>query len=816
MTKRNSKSRALTATHFKMTPLAAAVVAAMYPAAPVLAQDNDPRELDEIIVTATKRVLDLQEVGQSITAFSNADIEKMGIKSMEDYVRALPSVGLTAIQPGRNDLMMRGVAEDAFNYYVDSQVSLYLDEQPMTTSSQQVSVRAIDLERIEALPGPQGTLFGASSQTGTMRMITNKPNHRGMSAQVDAAYGTTKGGDGSYDVSGHVNIPIIEDRLAMRIVGYSSFDGGYVDNVFGESFSGNYDNAALVEDNINEYEVNGGRVALLWDMSDKWSLLFSLIGENTTLNGSWETDPAVGEHKIVRFFDEYRTDDWWSAGVTLSGDMGFASLSTTYTKFDRQIIYVWDNHVYSQWHNSYYGFGLYDTDYNRSHLFNDQPQERETFELRATSQGDSKLQWMAGVYWEDVWDYWYYGNRTDNLMDTYAFYYANYWACYYDAGGYDNLICPLPESNNEWYVNILDRTVKQNAVFSEVSYDLTGDLKLTIGARWSEFERDTFQQDLWPPGLPPWESFAVNGVTESIGKEDDILYKASLNYNIDDNRMIFALFSQGFRLGGPNSARAYNFSPTIPERYESDYMDNYELGIKSTWLDNRLQINAQYFLMKWTDIQVYTGGEGLPWWVAGTTNAGTAQSQGIEANFKWQATDNLKVILNTTFLDAEFTETIDINGTVYRDGMKMPNSPDVKAYFGMNYDIPDVMGGNMWLWYDIGYTSETWNRTSRIIENDRTVGLTPSRHLSNFQLGLDLPNELSLTLKINNVWDQSNYDYVSTGGNYGGEYFQSQVGPPRNPNNTIEASEAHLRERNLRSLSRPRTVWFSLRKNFEF
>ena len=804
-TKRHSTRtpKALTAQRFVLTPLAAAVMTALSPVTPALAQDDADRSLDEIIVTATKRELNLQDVPQSIVAFSTEDIEKMGIKSMEDYVRALPSVGLTAIQPGRNDLMMRGVAENVFNYYVDSQVSLYLDEQPMTTSSQQVSVRAIDMERIEALPGPQGSLFGASSQAGTLRMITNKPNYSGLSGHVEARYGSTNGGDGSYDISGHLNIPLADNVLSMRVVGYSSHDGGYVDNVYGESYSGNYDNADVVEKNFNEYDVTGGRAALLWDMSDNWSVLVSLLGENTTLNGSWETDPFLGDHKIVRFFDEFRSDDWWSAGVTLSGDMGFATLSATATKFERDIVYVWDNHAYSQWHNAYYGFGLYDTEYNRAHLFNDQPQELETAELRLVSQSESKLQWMAGAYWEDVWDYWYYGNKVDNYVDTNSFYYAAYWACWYNYYGYTNVACPLPETD-VYYSETLDRSVEQIAVFGEISYDLTDDLTVIAGARWSEFERDTWIKNMWPEGLPPWEGgdMAADGVHESIGKQDDVLYKFSVNYAIDDDRMVYALFSQGFRLGGPNSARAANFSPTIPEIYEPDYMDNYELGIKSTWLNNSLEVNAQLFHMKWTDIQVSTGAEDLPWWVWGTTNAGTAQSSGLEASIKWQATDNLQVRVNALFADAEFSETVDIDGWVYSDGMPMPNSPDTKAYLGLNYDIPDVLGGDMWLWYDISYESETWNHTGRIIDNvadkDITLGLSPSRHTSNFHLGLTLPDNLNLTLQVNNVWDQANYSYISTGENDESEWF----GDPR--------------YRNMRSLVRPRTIWFNLRKDFEF
>jgi outer membrane receptor protein involved in Fe transport len=270
--------------------------------------------------------------------------------------------------------------------------------------------------------------------------------------------------------------------------------------------------------------------------------------------------------------------------------------------------------------------------------------------------------------------------------------------------------------------------------------------------------------------------------------------------------MVYALFSQGFRLGGPNSARAANFSPTIPEIYESDYMDNYELGIKSKWLNNALQINAQLFYMKWTDIQVSTGAEDLPWWVWGTTNAGTAQSSGLEASVKWQATDNLQVRVNALFADAKFTETIDIDGRVYRDGMAMANSPDTKAYLGLNYDIHDVLGGDMWLWYDVSYESETWNGTSRIIDNDRSVGLSPSRHTSNFYMGLALPDNLSLTLQVNNVWNQANYSYISTGDNFYSEYYAIE-----NPQGT-----ANDRYRNMRSLVRPRTIWFNLRKDFEF
>jgi outer membrane receptor protein involved in Fe transport len=225
-------------------------------------------------------------------------------------------------------------------------------------------------------------------------------------------------------------------------------------------------------------------------------------------------------------------------------------------------------------------------------------------------------------------------------------------------------------------------------------------------------------------------------------------------------------------------------------------MDNYELGIKSIWLDNRLQVNAQLFLMKWSDYQVAIWPDDLPWWVGGTVNADTAQSKGLEVSVEWRATDNLQVKTHAFFADAEFTADVLIGDDLYRDGMPMVNSPDTKAYLSLLYDVPaDVLGGNLWLWYDISYTSETWGRTWYIIDQNMD-GLAPSRHTSNFQIGLDLPNELSVTLQVDNVWDNDSYEYVELGGAYQPQWFGVD------------------REQNLRSLARPRTAWISVRKGF--
>jgi len=818
-----------------MTPLAAAIVVALNPTIPVLAQEEAAR-LDEIIVTATKRELNLQDVPHSIDVLSATQLARMGAKDLEATLRALPSVNLTAMMPGQNSLVVRGISTGPFEYRTEAQVAVYLDEQPMTFNSQQVGIRNIDMQRVEHLPGPQGTLFGSSSQTGTIRYITNKPTTGSFLGQIEGRWGTTTGGSESYDLNGFLNMPL-GDSFAIRAVGYTSHDGGYVDNVLGFSLYGNYDNADLVENDFNEYDVDGGRLHVLWNMGEKWSALITLIAENTNADGVWDSDEFLGDYKVTRFEEEFRTDDWQSTTITLDGDLGFADFSFTASKFDRDITYEYDNMTYSQWKDAYYGsvYGLYNTDYYGSVIFNDQMQERESMELRLTSSGDSRFQWMLGAYYEDIIDEWYYGARVDGLVNTTAWYYAQYYAYLYGVWGtydYDcycyvpntNQVYPLPPTDVE-YSNTLDRSIAQNAVFGELSFDLTDDLTIHGGMRWAEYDRDIYSKFTFPEGLIPYPDwYAGDGSFRGVGKVDDTLYKLGVKYNIDDDRMVYALFSQGFRVGGFNSQRAAN-TGMLPLVYEADYLDNYEVGIKSQWLDNRLTINANLFLMEWTDYQ--QGADFDQWWMRGTVNAGDAETKGIEFQAEWQATDNLSLSLNFFVADPEFTDNFCNDyvdgvhqGCVIGDdgipvgasdggwadiisGMTMPNSPKSSGHASIYYTVPEVLGGDLWFYYDIAYQAESWNGTTNIRDHEvdptddsAKNGISPSWTYSSFSAGLQLANQFDVELNVRNLFDQKGYSYVGT----------------------WEADNAQLfgdsRYQRIRAQDRPRTYWLTLRKGF--
>ncbi|MDA0992172.1 MAG: TonB-dependent receptor [Proteobacteria bacterium] len=780
---------------YVMQPIAAAVIATLNPGAAV-AQDNDGLRIEEIVVTATKREMNMQDLGQSIAAITTGDIEKQGIQNLEDVMRVLPSVSLASSTPGRNSIVFRGIATGTQEYYSDSQVAVYLDEQPITTISQQPEMRMVDINRIESLPGPQGTLFGSSSQAGTLRYITNKPDPNGFSAQVGTEVSSTKGGEGSWDVNGWVNVPLASDRLAVRVAAYASHDGGYVDNVLGSTLEGSQDNAAVVEEDYNEWDNEGARVRALWIINDGWDLNLSYMLQNSSIEGAWETDPAIGDFKHTKFHKEFRDDDWTQASATVKGDLGFAELTVNASFFDRDIVYEWDNMVYEQWKDAYWGpyyNGLYDSDYTFGWIFNDQQEKSDAYEIRLSSKGDSKLNWMIGGYYEDKSTYWDYGAKNPDLVGTTSWYTAQAFAYYYaNYLGYD-VAYPLPPTDigyRQLYVN----TIEQTAVFAEMNFDVTDELRLTVGGRWFEYERLTDKTDYFPVDLfPPLGSADVGGRTVSSGKESDTVLKLGASYNVADDVMLFAHYAEGFRLGGDNSPRAAK-TGLVPATYLSDKVENIELGVKSTFNDGRVMLNVLAFSMEWDDIQISQSSVNSLWWLRGTLNGGKGENKGFEVETRWQATSALYIYGQASFGDPKYTEEIVRLNDVVPAGTPMVWAYKEKFSFGLDYTVPDIFGGELWFGYNQSYEGEKWNTLGNAIDRDPD-GLVPSSTMANAHVGLTLESGLEFQLTVRNVWDE-----LAVNGLYNdssGQFF----GDPRFDNQTTYA--------------RPRTIGLAIRKKFE-
>ena len=355
-------------------------------------------------------------------------------------------------------------------------------------------------------------------------------------------------------------------------------------------------------------------------------------------------------------------------------------------------------------------------------------------------------------------------------MDTAAWEAANNYAYYY-ASYYDHLDYPLPASD-VGFSNHFVRAVKQTAAFGELVYDLSDRLTTTVGLRWFEYDRNEFDQYQFPQGLPPLTGLDTNGGYGSSGVERDTALKLSAQYRVDDDRMVYALFSQGFRLGGSNSQRAAN-TGLVPLTYGADTLNNYEAGLKSEWFDNRLQLNVSAFYMVWEDIQINNdGGVEDKWWLRGMINGDTARTMGVEVNWDASITDSLRFEGSIFLADPEFnSEFTLLSGETITDGTTMPISPEFKYYFALEYTFWDWRNlGDLWIRYDTSFQSEVYNGLSSAIAED-PEGKHPSWTLSNFQLGIELPEGPQFLLTVNNLWDERTVNWLDNGGNFQAAQF---------------------------------------------
>jgi iron complex outermembrane recepter protein len=749
------------------------------------------RALEEVVVTAQKRTENLQDLSLSIQAFSQEDMRKQGLFKFEDYARFIPSLSFVSTTSGSTDIVFRGITSGGGSI-TDSSAALYLDEQPLTQFNIQVDPRLVDIERIEALAGPQGTLYGDSSQSGTLRIITNKPDPTGFSAFADATFRTGSNSEESYDISGMLNIPLVEDKFAVRLVGFSAHDGGYIDNVLGVSpMLGTKTNSDRVGKDINGVDFTGGRVAAQWTPDDTWKVTAAFIQQQTKADGNDDYDPGVGELKTVKFFKETRDDKWWQAALTIDASFGnnFNFVSAT-SYFDRKISYLVDRTEYAAYFN--YGFcstyatycwsGLSngtltlvpgqgidylnptpnDQDTTAYNTFN-QKNTRFTQEFRI-SQDTSKYRWVAGLFYEEKKQEWFYRAYTPEFLNTLAYY---YWTSLYAAN---------PSGEPAWWFSHDDVNWKGWAAFGEFTYDLTDHWSLGIGGRWYDQKSDrVYEVDkrfISAPGVWP----DVTALRNS--KDSDFLGKASVTYHIDDEKLVYALFSQGYRAGGVNRNRA----PTIfPEAYEPDYLDNYELGTKTRWLDGRLQVNLTAFLMKWKDFQIEVLDPsftpcpdnpppdllcGGPFQVI-VGNIGDAESKGAEIDMQALIGDGLDVGLNASYINAELSQDVMVTVEVPK-GTKLPNTPEWKfsTYAQYNWPVQFVTDGSMYARLQYSWVDKSTNILEPFPEVPPLEYGTPQRvqdsyGIADFSVALQA-RTWELQAFVNNLSDERAELYWST------------------------------------------------------
>ncbi|MFZ1619944.1 TonB-dependent receptor plug domain-containing protein, partial [Dokdonella sp.] len=356
-------------------PLVVAIHLAVAGAA--YAQDSRPAaeppspatsSLDVITVTSQKRTENLQEVPISIQVLGNEKLRELNVSNFDDYAKFLPSVSYQSLGPGYAQIYMRGVASGGDGNHSGSlpSVGVYLDEQPVTTIQGPLDIHIYDIARVEVLSGPQGTLYGASSEAGTIRIITNKPDPGGYEAGYSLGVNSTSHGGIGNVQEGFVNFPLGE-QAAIRLVGWREKEAGYIDNVSGtrtypswDEFTGGngtISNAATARDNYNDIDTTGARLALGINLNENWTVNASLVGQKSEANGLFAYDPAVGDLELTHFYPETSQDNWNQAALTVEGKVGNFDVTYSFAHLNRSDLIESDYSDYSFWYDTLYAYG---------------------------------------------------------------------------------------------------------------------------------------------------------------------------------------------------------------------------------------------------------------------------------------------------------------------------------------------------------------------------------------------------------------------------------------------------------------------------
>lgn len=792
---------------FPVLPMSAAVASVTTAAVPAFGQES--LTLEEVVVTARKRTESVQDIPASIQAISGDDIKEMGARGMADFTRFMPSVNVISYGNGSSSVIFRGATVDGGGYVAQATSSVYLDEISVTSTGDQPAIRMVDIERVEALAGPQGTIYGSDAQAGTLRIITNKPVMNEFEVVLDGAARDGSEGEASWDGSITANLPIIDDTLALRLVAFGAKDGGFIDNVpghtpdtsvvngpgFWPSGFGDLDNSEFVSKDINDSEITGYRALLRWDINENWSATAGYLYQETESGADNFHDPYAGDLEVVRFFDDYRDDEYDLYSLTIEADLGFAQLVSATSYYDREIEYEYDITAYQHYWagiycqtyaldpSTYYWYygnpdgsgvvfwpvyclaptveGDFLTSFNET-----AQQEKFTQEVRLSASGDT-FDWLVGLYYEDSSNAWQDNFAKVNSNDIQDSISVDYWEWVRGE--------TFPNAQAAWYSDS-DTDWDQTALFGEVVWHATEKLDVTFGGRY--FDRENVNVYFVERPNGNLTDDYRDGVEKHKGDDTEFVPKIALSYAFTDDVLGYALWTEGYRPGGTNRSRGEPFFPT---NYETDKMTNYEAGVKTTLFEGAGRFNATVFYMDWEDYQLEmvdpsyrqcTAAEdpdgdgsvaglcGQPWQNI-VANAGDAHILGANVEFDWAISSHWVFGMNAEWIEAENDSTFDLDGDGENDvkkGQQLPTTTDWTGSAWLNYERPvEFMGSeSVFARLQWSYYGDSYN----ILEPTPADGSSPNPQIKNpsYDIG-DLTMGLrggswEVSLFVNNLTDE--------------------------------------------------------------
>lgn len=651
--------------------------------------------LTEVVVTAEKRKSTIQETAISITAMSSDEMQQKGISSVEQIVQAVPGVSMRSSGPGQTEIEMRGIAASGGSAPT---VGFYLDDYPLPPSVSSLLGKSVvspdmyDLSRAEVLRGPQGTLWGSGSMGGTVRMITNAPqlNQFSGTGEVDGSY-TNGGNVPNGKANLELNIPLVQDFAALRVVLSDKYNSGWISEIIENPFPMENNNGCtpnpsfvgcnrgdvltghVVKDNkdVNWEHTSGGRAELLVQPTENLKILTMAMVQYTFQGGENTADDPPGlsyeAHYAPADVREPYSDKWQLYGNTITYDFHFAQLTAATSYFNRTSINYQDT---SEADQNFYLQPAYFTQTDQFN-YNKNPTHQFSEEVRLASEGDGRLNWIGGLYYNNLYNSLITGVVTPEL-------------CALSTGG-----CAANPQGIQFY-GVEPYYLNSAAVFGQVSYKILPKLTATLGLRQYDFR--VYQQYAEQGFFAPTGNANVYRFSNHEKATGDTP-KVGLSYQPNKNLNLYGSFSEGIRPGGNNvpvpvqgavnclSSLQLLGINTSPLSYGPDKVDSYELGEKALLNDGRLRIDGDVFYNRWNNVQAlillqcgdnYTG------------NPGNAKTYGPELEMAFKATPNWTFEASGSFVRAYFFSVVPNTGL--QPGQPVLNVPKYDESTSVSYE----------------------------------------------------------------------------------------------------------------------------------
>ena len=789
---------------------AAFAAAVLITAGPAMAQNAGSDDaIEEIIVTSRKLGAEnLQEIPAAISALDRKTLEEMMVSDFEDFARQVPGLTFLDTSPGERKYVIRGIQSAG-----QQQVAVYYDEVPLPgvqsstsdSGAQTTDLKLYDMERVEVLRGPQGTVFGANSQGGTVRFLTAQPVMGEWESYVSAELSrTTPSGDNNYNYQAVANIPITE-KLAVRALVYDGEDAGYIDNTRCRALNPAEDPrlpdtqlSCLNQQDYNWAKTTGLRTNFHWDASDNSTIKAQFWWQDRQTGGDARyhpydaynanpTDPVyAGNADSVAAFTYFEEGEFKSGDYALTPkpdeqtlysltgefEMGFADLTATVSHYERDFDFKFD----STWIVTFLLQGdlgelpcsdpLADpADCLRADLLyapTDQEQrlEQDTFEIRLNSKAsDSAIHWVAGAF---------YRKRDSDFRSFVPV--INAQGVTFSPGvpptvpPTSDLGAGIPGCHPCVFARTDSKEIEETALFGEVDWAITDNLNLNVGVRWfnvdhKETGSTKFQFAAFAPN-PPDPSTPDGATPDSVNtlNDSETPWKVALAWHATDDMTLYGVRSNGFRLGGTNNRGIGAIN--IPESFESDELVNYEFGIKTQFADKRTTLNASVFLMEWDNLQV--AGQDVTGAFGFIGNAGTAEVQGLEVELSSALGDSFYLTGQVTYLSKKELTEDQVSDSIVAPGLagdQLPRIPEFTAGFTAqyNYELP-IAGWDGAIRLEGSYTDESQTQLRPDAAANR---FQDSYSIANFRATFRSHDmDLDLAFFIENIFDERGDVYI--------------------------------------------------------